>query len=150
MAKEKRVKSPLFLLGEIMLYYRCPHCGKRVARGEKCGCGFKREYGAPEGTRRLYHTAKWARLQHTMMARYSGLDAYAMSEHKRIEQADVVHHIVTAEEQPELFWTMDNLIPLSRHSHDEVHTAYREGGAAKEAVQAKLRALVRPLTVDEL
>ena len=128
-----------------MLYYRCPHCGKRVARGEKCNCGFKRDYEKPDGTRKLYHTARWARLQQTVMARYNGLDPYAMSEHKSVEQADVVHHIVPASDNEDLFWSPDNLIPLSRHSHDEVHTLYRLDGQTKLETQAKLKSLVHPV-----
>ena len=125
-----------------MLYYRCSHCGKRVPRGEKCGCSFKREYTPPEGTRRLYHTARWAKLQHTIMQRYSGLDLYAMTVHKQIETAVTVHHIVPAEDDPSRFWDPDNLIPVSRHSHDEIHTTYRAGGEVKAQLQAQLQSLV--------
>lgn len=125
-----------------MLYYRCSHCGKRVPRGEKCGCSFKREYTAPDGTRRLYHTARWTRLQRTIMQRYNGLDPYALNIGKRIETADTVHHIVPAEEDPSKFWDPDNLIPVSRHSHDEIHTVYRTGGEDKAQLQSQLQSLV--------
>lgn len=126
-----------------MLYYRCSHCGKRVARGEKCGCNFKRDYAAPEGTRKLYHTARWTKLQQTIMQRYDCLDLYALKVHERIETADTVHHIVPAEEDPELFWNPDNLIPLSRHSHDEIHVGYRAGSDSKSSLQSLLKSLVR-------
>ena len=125
-----------------MLYYRCNHCGKRIARGEKCGC-HKREYAAPEGTRRLYHTARWAKLRGTILDRYSRMDLYALTVHQRVEVAETVHHIVPAEEDPSLFWTADNLIPLSRHSHDEVHTAYRTSTESKTQMQSILRSLVK-------
>lgn len=125
-----------------MLYYRCNHCGKRIARGEKCGC-YKREHTAPEGTRRLYHSARWTRLRAMIMDRYNCLDPYAMAVHQQIEVADTVHHIVPAEEDPSQFWSADNLIPLSRHSHDEVHTAYRADPASKAQLQALLRSLVK-------
>ncbi len=126
----------------IMLYYRCNHCGKRIARGEKCGC-HKREHTAPEGTRRLYHSAKWAKLRDTVLSRYDCMDPYALAVHQRIEIAEVVHHITPAEEDPSLFWTADNLIPLSRHSHDEVHTAYRADDSSKTQTQSILRSLVK-------
>lgn len=125
-----------------MLYYRCNHCGKRIARGEKCGC-YKREYTAPEGTRKLYHSARWARLRDAIMSRYNNMDLYALTVHQRIEAAETVHHIVPAEEDPLMFWAADNLIPLSRHSHDEVHTAYRAGSDSKAQMQAILRSLVK-------
>lgn len=126
-----------------MIYYRCSHCGKRVEKGKKCGCNFKREYTAPTGTRKLYHTGRWTKLQHTIMQRYNGLDLYALNVHKRIEYAEVVHHILPAEEYPDQFWNPDNLIPLSRHSHDEVHEAYRAGPQEATRLQQQLASLVR-------
>ena len=76
------------------------------------------------------------------MNRYSGLDPYAQQQ-GRIEYADTVHHIVPAQEAPELFWNPDNLIPLSRSSHDEVHVRYRAGSREKEVCQKELKACVR-------
>lgn len=128
--------------GDTMIYKRCPHCGKRVAVGKKCGCGFKREYAAPQGTRKLYHTSRWNKLQKTIVSIYSGLDPYAKSQ-GRIEYANIVHHIVPAEEDPELFWNQDNLIPLSRASHDAVHVRYRMGQHEKEKCQSELRSCIR-------
>ena len=128
--------------GNGMIYVRCPHCGKRVESGKKCGCGFKREYTAPQGNKKWYHTARWQKLQKTIMNRYSGLDLYAQQQ-GRIEYADTVHHIVPAQEAPELFWDPDNLIPLSRSSHDEIHVRYRAGSREKEVCQKELKACVR-------
>ena len=59
------------------------------------------------------------------MSRYGGIDQYALHKYGRILAADTVHHIVPAEEEPGLFWSPDNLIPVSRSSHDEIHTTYR-------------------------
>ena len=128
------------------IYFRCPHCGKRIARGEKCGCNFKRDRREPEGIKRLYHTSRWTRLQRTIMARYNGLDQYALTRHQRIEYADTVHHIVPANEDPARFWDPDNLIPLSRHSHDEVHVTYRDGAEAKSDCQRFLQSLVKSIS----
>ena len=128
--------------GDTMIYKRCPHCGKRVAVGKKCGCGFKREYAAPQGTRKLYHTSRWNKLQKTIVSFYNGLDPYAKSKNK-IEYANIVHHIVPAEEDPEHFWDSENLIPLSRSSHDEVHVRYRSSPQEKLKCQNELRSCLR-------
>jgi 5-methylcytosine-specific restriction endonuclease McrA len=125
-----------------MIYYRCPHCGKRVPRGSKCGCGFKREYARPEGTRAWYHTQRWTDLRAAVMSRYGGIDQYALHKYGRILAADTVHHIVPAEEEPGLFWSPDNLIPVSRLSHDEIHTTYRAAPASKSSLQDVLKSLV--------
>lgn len=125
-----------------MIYKRCPHCKKRVPEGEKCGCGYKREYAAPTNTRKLYHTSRWQQLRQVVLSIYSGLDPYAKS-HNRIEYAATVHHIVPAEEDPTRFWRIDNLIPLSRASHDEVHARYRLSDEEKRKAQEELRSLLK-------
>lgn len=123
------------------IYKRCPHCGKRMPAGDfKCGCGYKREYSKPEGTRALYHSKRWQKLRDSILKLYSGIDPLAKSK-GRIEPASIVHHIIPAEENPKLFWTPSNLIPLSRASHDEVHVAYRASEESKQTMQALLRSL---------
>ena len=76
------------------------------------------------------------------MGFYSGIDPYAQK-HGRIEYAFTVHHIVPAKEDPDRFWHLDNLIPLSRASHDEVHGRYRASDEEKRKAQEELRALLR-------
>ena len=59
-----------------MIYKRCPHCKKRVPEGEKCGCGYKREYAAPDKTRKLYHSSRWQKTRAAVVSFYSGIDFY--------------------------------------------------------------------------
>ena len=125
-----------------MIYKRCVHCGKRYEVGKKCGCGFKREYARPTGTKALYKSGRWQALRLVIIERYDGLDPWALY-HGRIEYAHTVHHIVTAEDDPDRFYHEDNLIPLSRSSHDEVHVLYRKSRQSKEETQAKLKSLIR-------
>lgn len=124
-----------------MIYKRCPHCGRRIPAGERCPCGYKREYGKPEGTRKLYHGKAWQKLRAVVLARWSGLDPYAES-HGRVEYAATVHHIVPAEEDASLFYSVSNLIPLSRASHDEIHATYRQSNEAKHKLQTELQTIV--------
>ncbi len=125
-----------------MIYKRCVHCGKRYEAGKKCGCNFKREYARPTGTRTLYKGGRWQALRLVVIARYDGLDPWALL-NSRIEYAHTVHHIVTAEDNPELFYVEDNLIPLSRSSHDEIHALYRKSEESKRETQEKLRKLIK-------
>ena len=125
-----------------MIYKRCVHCGKRYEAGKKCGCNFKREYAQPTGTRALYKGGRWQALRLAVIARYDGLDPWALL-NSRIEYAHTVHHIVTAEDNPELFYVEDNLIPLSRSSHDEIHALYKKSEESKRETQEKLRKLVK-------
>ena len=48
-----------------------------------------------------------------------------------------------AEEDPDHFWHLDNLIPLSRASHDEVHGRYRASDEEKRKAQEELRSLLK-------
>jgi len=123
------------------IYKRCPHCGKRIPSGTKCGC-FKREWGTPTGTRALYHTAQWQKMTRAINAAYGFKDQWAAADGKTVA-AEIVHHIVPAEEDPSKFWVASNLIPVSRASHDEIHVLYRQGGAAKLAAQERLRERVK-------
>ena len=128
-----------------MIYRRCTHCGKRYAAGKKCGCNFKREYSPPTVTLKLYKGGRWQALRLVIIARYDGLDPWALM-HGRIEYAHTVHHIVTAEDNPELFYTEDNLIPLSRSSHDEIHSLYRKSEEDKARTQEILKSLVKKVS----
>ena len=81
-----------------------------------------------------------------IIARYNGLDPWALM-HGRIEYAHTVHHIVTAEDAPELFYTEDNLIPLSRSSHDEIHALYRKSAKDKARTQEILKSLIKQVSI---
>lgn len=125
-----------------MIYKRCSHCGQRYEAGSKCDCNFKREYEKPTGTRALYKTGRWKKLRAIIIARYYGLDPWAFL-HGRIKYSSTVHHIITAEEAPDMFYIEDNLIPVSRESHDEIHVLYRRSQRDKEETQAKLKSLIK-------
>ena len=67
--------------------------------------------------------------------------------HGRIEYAHTVHHIVTAEDDPSLFYTEDNLIPLSRSSHDEIHALYRKSAEDMARTQEILKSLIKQVSI---
>lgn len=122
-----------------MIYKRCSHCGKRIPSGTTCQCR-KREYSKPQGIYTLYHTQRWQNLRASVMARYNGVDQWALHEHNRIECAETVHHIIPTVDNEELFFSVDNLIPVSRGSHDEIHALYKTD---KQRVQERLQEIVK-------
>lgn len=91
--------------------------------------------------RTKYHTGRWAKLRAAVIAKAGNKDLLAWHQ-GRLVPADIVHHIVPADEEPEKFYDPANLIPLSRVSHDAVHEAYREGEESKRAMQKLLSSLV--------
>lgn len=128
-----------------MIYIRCPHCGRRIERGADCPCNFKREYSKTPPGRERYHGTRWQKTRAVVLALHNGLDAYALA-HGRIEQADTVHHIIPSDECPDKFYDLDNLIPVSRHSHDEIHTIYRESEEARARLVSELQSLTKSLS----
>lgn len=128
-----------------MIYKRCSRCGKRIPAGEKCNCiktTHKREYISATGIKKNYHLNRWVKLRDSLLSLYSYTDQWALL-HGEMKPAEIIHHIIPAEEDPALFWSPDNLIPVSRASHDAIHELYRAGGDTKAAAQAQLRSAVR-------
>ena len=80
------------------------------------------------------------------MSLYSGLDPWALA-HGRVEAADTAHHIIPADEDGSLFYSLDNVIPLSRDSHAEVHALYRRSDKDKKDTQEALKRLRKRVTV---
>jgi len=91
----------------------------------------KRQYAKPEGIRKLYHTQHWKDTRAYVISQYDGLDLFALYRHGEFIPADTVHHIEPTSEQPGRFYDTDNMIPVSRASHDEIHALYRQPGAEK-------------------
>lgn len=73
---------------------------------------------------------------------YGFKDLVAESE-GRLEPAETVHHIVPTSDDPSQFYSFENLIPVSRRTHDAIHGRYRESEQAKRDEQARLRDILR-------
>ena len=129
-----------------MIYKRCPKCRKRIPSGTKCPiCAedrSNRNYKKAEGIAKLYHTNRWRLLRDIVVSKYDGLDAYELSR-GNIVPADTVHHIIPAKEDPSLFWSTSNLLPVSRQTHDYIHARYDESAVAKKTMTDILVSLVR-------
>ena len=127
--------------GGKMLTHTCLKCGRVLPVGKKCEC-MKRVYSVPTGTRKGYHTNRWRRLRESVMNAYGYKDLVAASE-GRLEPAETVHHIVPTSDDPSQFYSFENLIPVSRHTHDAIHDRYRESEQAKRDEQARLRDILQ-------
>ncbi len=120
-----------------MIYKRCPQCRKRIPTGTSCpDC--RREYRKPEGIYRQYHTQRWRDLRAAVMAKYDGIDQWALHRHNRIEYAQTVHHIVPSSDDEGQFFVFCNLVPVSRASHDEIHALYRTDKAGTQELLRKI------------
>ena len=111
-----------------MIYKRCGRCGKRLPSGMACPCADKekRVYKKAEGIKKEYHTKRWKDMRAYVLARYNGLDLYLLYRYHQAIPADTVHHIEPARESQGLFYDADNLFPVSRKGHEEIHERYKK------------------------
>ncbi|EOS9383843.1 HNH endonuclease [Listeria innocua] len=75
---------------------------------------------AYKATDSFYLTSKWKRKRKKILRR----DEYLCQESRRFgrtESAEMIHHIFTREEYPELAFEDWNLISLSNRSHNSMH-----------------------------
>ena len=122
-----------------MIYKRCGRCGKRIQSGSTCACLKRnlREYTKPVGIKKEYHTQRWKNLRTYILMKYNAIDIYTLYKYGRIEPADTVHHIESAQDRPDLFYTGENLIPVSRAGHMEIHARYKNED--KQTVKEELK-----------
>lgn len=128
-----------------MIYKRCARCRKRIPSGTTCECykrtDEKRMYAKAEGIKKEYHTQRWKDLRRVVMHAHNNIDIYLLYKYSRIVPADTVHHIETTSKRPDLFYSYDNLIPVSRAGHNEIHERYKTGDI--KAVKDELRGYLK-------
>lgn len=139
----------------------CNRCGKRISLGQQCDCVPARErdkeanrdaqrrydrYHRDKAAAEFYASEHWHRTRQTVWARAYGLDEYIYKTTGRAVQADTVHHIEELAERPDLAYSLDNLICVSRQTHKMVHIQYRRKGG-KAAMQAILRGCIGAIKV---
>lgn len=127
-----------------LIYKRCGYCGKRIEEGKTCQCMQRRKMRNDkrnDGARKLYETSRWRQCRRMCLSRYSHIDLYALFHDRKVLHADTVHHIETALEAPELFFDIDNHIPVSETSHRLIHDRYRKENEAD--VKAELKSYLQ-------
>lgn len=88
----------------------------------------------------FYQSAEWRRARAMARARDEDTDAWEYLKTGAIQPGDVVHHIYSISERPDLRCALTNLITVSKVSHREIERLYNKGDKAK--IQAILQAEV--------
>lgn len=136
-----------------MLTYICLRCGREVEQGKKCDCmnRSRKEYeseGRRKEVRAFYDSAMWRKLRDSIKARANGCDEWILASTGRIVPGDLVHHIYPSDEYPSMRLLPDNLIYVSKQTHEWIHSVYRQGKDAKHELTRRLfRAVMK--TGDE-
>lgn len=100
-------------------YGCCPECAKKKALADA-----KKRQQEDEG-RKLYGSAEWKKCRKNVRLRYMDYDIWLMGI-GIIKKCDkpYIHHIIERE-RGELVFDLDNLITVSKESHEEIHKAYK-------------------------
>lgn len=88
----------------------------------------------------FYHSREWKRARDMARVRDEETDAWAYLKEGIIQPGNVVHHIISISERPDLRCALSNLITVSAVSHREIEKIYNKGDKAK--IQAILQAEV--------
>ncbi|MBU3145736.1 HNH endonuclease [Clostridium sp. CF012] len=90
----------------------------------------------------IYGTKTWHILRAQCCSKFNGLDIYSYYINSRVEYGSLAHHIVPLEDDLTKCYELDNLIYLSRESHDLVHIEYNRSDKSKDDMQKLLRELI--------
>lgn len=85
----------------------------------------------------FYNSKEWRAARAMTIARDDSIDVWEYMKSGRIQPGNVVHHIVSVIDNPELRCTLSNLVTVSPQSHREIEKLYNKGN--KQLVQTILQ-----------
>lgn len=85
----------------------------------------------------FYNSKEWKTARAMTIARDDSIDVWEYMKSGRVQPGNVVHHIVSVIDNPELRCTLSNLVTVSPQSHREIEKLYNKGN--KQLVQAILQ-----------
>lgn len=113
---------------------KCPDCSKKLAAASQ-----KRAVTANEN-KRVYNTYLWQKCRKNIRILYLDYDIWLLGiGQEYVCEKPYIHHIVERDENPALVYDMDNLITVSKESHEEIHKYYKidKAYALKRIAQGK-------------
>ena len=98
---------------------KCPDCAVRYARNHAA----KRQ--RENRNLKLYGSSLWKKCRRNVILKYLGYDIWLLGIGKLYKcPRPNVHHIKERDEAPELVYDLDNLIVVTKESHEEIHRLY--------------------------
>lgn len=85
----------------------------------------------------FYNSKEWRAARAMTIARDDSIDVWEYMKSGRTQPGNVVHHIISVIDNPELRCTLSNLITVSPQSHREIEKLYNKGN--KQLVQSILQ-----------
>lgn len=85
----------------------------------------------------FYNSKEWKAARVMTIARDDSIDVWEYMKTGRVQPGNVVHHIVSVIDNPELRCTLSNLVTVSPQLHREIEKLYNKGN--KQLVQSILQ-----------
>lgn len=115
---------------------RCAECEKIFKENEN-----KRKWGKGCKNESFYHSKAWSNLSKLVRDRFNGLDLYQLKVNGVMVESKQVHHIIPINENPDLKFSLENLIPLSIETHMYIEKLYKT--SKRKKIQKLLLELVK-------
>ena len=114
------------------IYKRCSKCHQRIPSGTTCNCLKQRhkEYDKLYRDKKsdaFYHSKEWKIVRADVIRFCNEIDLYSYYVLKKIEKAQIVHHIEPLKEQWAKRLDKLNLIPLTESNHQIIHNNMKNG-----------------------
>ena len=120
-------------------------CGRFIRQGEICKCHSRyqtyNKFQRNKEKQDFYYSLEWQKLREFVKERANGLDEYALKYENQIVKGEIAHHIYPIDEWPAMKYSLDNLIFVSKQTHNKIHAIYSRGGNEKNSLQTKLLAI---------
>ncbi|MCB2300644.1 hypothetical protein [Clostridium tagluense] len=136
-----------------MLYKICSICNEKVEYGKECknGCSKKAkaitEKYYDKNIRQhanVYANKIWHQLRERCKSKFNGLDIYSFYILGAIVYGSLSHHVETVEDNIDRCYDLDNLLYVSRDTHDRIiHPAYNRSDRDKKDMQGLLFGLIK-------
>lgn len=135
-----------------MIYKRCTRCGNRLEYNSECSCLTKHKINSDDYKsnieKRFYKSKEWQSLTNIIKNRFNYIDIYSYYILNKIENGQVVHHIVPINEDFSRRYQVSNLIYLTEKNHRLIHNTMRKSIEDKEKIQNILFSLIRKFDID--
>ena len=104
---------------------------KRYDEARKCGKEFV-----------FYRSKEWINIREVIKSKYKGICIYTYYTQNKIVKADEVHHIIEIKDDFNKRLDLDNLIPVSRSAHKQIHRLYSNSEHSKQSTIKKLKGFI--------
>lgn len=104
----------------------CPVCKKKLMVKAT-----QKRIREDEG-RKLYSSKVWQKCRLNIINKYYGYDIWLLAK-EQFYRSDklMVHHIMPRDLRQDLIFDEDNLVPVTRESHEEIHKLIEQGKLAE-------------------